>query len=210
MLQELTLLSLGWLAGVLSPILVDKIRAKRELTAVQAALKDELDEIGYRLALASQSVHQHFGTTDREQLQWLSKRVAAYRGKESRDAIQKGVDLQLSWSDDQFLSFVLQDAAPRGKGLHLPKFAMPFADARVPGWHLLPAGLRVGLLAIHGDIRLLNDAADLSRLHAQQTFSKLNADEYESVIGNLAGSCSQYARHCRYAADRMAQLQPLL
>lgn len=210
MLQELALLTLGWLGGVLSPVLVEKVRAQRELTTVAAALKDELDEIGYRLALASHRVHQHFGSTDRAHLEWLKTRLSAYRGKEPTQNIAKYVEAQLAWSDEQMRAHAMHEAAPDGKTLMLSKFSMPFADARVPGWHLLPAAVRVDLLAIQGDIRLLNDAVEMSRFYFQQTFGSLSTENFQRATENLADVCTQYSKRCRYAADRMARLQSVL
>jgi len=51
--KDTILFALGWLAGVLSPIVVDTIRSQRESAAVIAAMKGELNETGYRLALAA-------------------------------------------------------------------------------------------------------------------------------------------------------------
>ena len=209
MLEQITIWTLGWLGGVLSPALVEAIKRKHETTAVLSAIKTELNEVGYRLVLASYSIEQHLGTVDRIFLKWVQDSMVVYYGDEPTENIAKYVSAQLSWSDEQLAAYVANEAANGVKVIVVPKFAMPFSDTRVPGWHAIPPNVRLGLLAIHTDIELINDAVDQTRNYFNLTFAKLESN-HETVLQNLRGAYKQYGRRCRLAAQRMQGLHALL
>jgi hypothetical protein len=207
MLEQLGLLALGWLGGILSPALVEAIKAKRETEAVLAAAKGELNEVAYRLVLASYNVSIHLGSTDRQFLKWVQDSMILYHGGEPKERIAEYIADQLSWTDEALAAHVSNEAAKGVQGLVVPKFSLPFSDARTPSWHSLPASVRLELLAIHTDIRLLNDVVDQTRMYFNLTFTKLEGSNPTTVVENLRGAYDQYGKRCRIAADRMHRLQ---
>ncbi|MBK6851581.1 MAG: hypothetical protein IPG93_08215 [Burkholderiales bacterium] len=209
MLEQITIWTLGLLGGVLSPALVEAIKRKRETTAVLSAVKTELNEVGFRLVLASYSIEQHLGTTDRSFLKWVQDSMVVYHGDEPTENIATYISAQLSWTDEQLAIHVANEAAQGVKALTVPKFAIPFSDANVPGWHAIPPSVRLGLLAIHTDIELINDAVDQTRNYFNLTFTKLESN-HETVAQNLRGAYRQYGKRCRLAAQRMQRLYALL
>ena len=207
MLEQLALLALGWLGGVLSPALVDTIKTKRETEAVLAAVKNELNEVAYRLVLAAYNVSMHLGTTDRQYLKWVQDSMVLYHGNEPKERIAEYIGVQLSWPDDALANHVAKEAAKGIQALVVPKFSLPFADARTPSWHSVPATVRLELLAIQTDIRLLNDVVDQTLMYFNLTFTKLEGTNHATVVENLRGAYAQYGKRARIAADRMHRLQ---
>ena len=210
MLDQITLFILGWLGGVVSPAVVEAIKTRRETSAVLGAVKTELNEVAYRLVLASYSVENHLGTTDRAVLKWVQDSMVLYHGTEPKESIANYITTQLSLPDEALAAFVASNAAQGVEALVLPKFTLPFVDARVPGWHNVPASVRLELLAIHADMRLLNDAVDQSRTYFNLTFSKLEGRNETAVTQNLRGAYKQYGKRSHLAADRMQRLQAVL
>jgi len=209
MLEQIALFTLGWLGGVLSPALIEAIKSRRETVAVLDAVKTELNEISYRLVLASYSIEQHLGSADRKFLKWVQKSMAFYYGQEPTETIATYIRTQLSWTDEQLALHVASEASQGVKALTIPKFKLPFTDARVPGWHALPASIRLALLAIQTDISLVNDAVDQSRTYFNLTFTKLESN-HATVVGNLRGAYVQYGKRCKLAAERMQRLHSIL
>jgi hypothetical protein len=209
MLEQITLLALGWLAGVLSPAVVEAIRSRYEGEAVLGAIKTEINEVAYRLVLAGYNVAMHLGMCDREYLKWVQDSMVLYHGKEPTEQIAEYIAAQLSWTDDALAAHVVKEAATGAKALVLPKFSLPFADARVPAWHAIPAVVRLELLAIQADMRLLADAVDQSRTYFSLTFT-LEGSNHQTAVENLHGAYLQYGKRCRIAADRMHRLHAML
>lgn len=79
-IEKLLLLALGWLLGMLGPVVTEAIKRRRENCQVKVALAAELRQVSYKLALASYLVNIHFGTVDRPYLQWLQRVTAGYNG----------------------------------------------------------------------------------------------------------------------------------
>ena len=207
--ESLILLALGWLAGVLSPALIESIRRHREATHVLAAVKNELNEVAFRLVLASYRVQQHFGTADREYLKWVQGSLVLYQGSEPTENIRKFIEVQLSWSDAQLQQHLAAEAGKDEAAMNLPKFTLPYSDARVPGWHHIPPAVRIGLLAVQTDMNLINDAVELSRTYLSLTFQDLGSN-HAPVVKNLQDAYVQYGKRCRIAAQRMHTLHALL
>ena len=206
MLEQLALLGLGWLAGLLSPALIEGIKVRRETTAVVAAIKSELNEVGYRLALGAYSVAEHLGSIDRGVLTWTRDAISSYRGTESTANIAAFIDEWLALEDDQFQVLVEHSKAKGKAALTLPRVSLPYTDARVPGWHHLPLSVRLELVNIHSDVRLINDAVDLSRSYLGLTFTSLSDENMDAVVANIRGAYKQYGDRCRIAANKMTRL----
>ena len=209
MLENLALLALGCLIGIVTPAIVEAIRSRRETEAVLAAVKSELNEIAYRLVLASYNITMHLGTSDRAYLKWVQDAMILYQGNQPTDSIADYIATQLSLSDSLLAAYVAKEAATGVKALVLPKFCLPFIDARVPSWHAIPAVIRLELLAIHSDIDLLNDVVDQTRTYFSLTFT-LEGRNHATVVENLRGAYLQFGKRCRIAADRMHRLHSML
>ena len=52
-IEKLLLLTLGWLLGMLGPVVTEAIKKRRENRQVKLALAAELREVSYKLALAN-------------------------------------------------------------------------------------------------------------------------------------------------------------
>ena len=98
---------------------------------IRSALLAELRELKYRMAVASYYAQLRFGNVDRAFLQWLRGIVAAYSGPSPAENLLKGIDMQLTLSE-QALSALLASEQSQGKsGLELKKYAVPLLDARL-------------------------------------------------------------------------------
>ena len=209
-LKDVVLLALGWLSGVLSPIVVDEIRRRKEAESVIAAMKGEINEAAYLLALAAYNVAMHLGAVDRSFVTWVKNAVVLYGGTEPTKNILASLDIKLGFTDEQLAQIASSEAARFSQAIALIRFAVPFVDARVPNWHSVPASIRLDLQAVRIDIRLLDDLVDQSRIYFNLTFSRGENFDYASVVNNLRGIYEQYLKRCRITADRMHRLHTVL
>ena len=207
MLDSLTTLLIGWLLGLLAPVIVDAIKNGREATNTYVAIKSELNEVAYRMVLASYATSMHLGTANHEFLKWVKDSLFLYQGKEHKDSIIKVVEGELLLTPEQLASFNAASAAKNLQALALVKFAVSFIDTRVSTFHLMPSNVQLQLLSIRADVKLLEDLVDQSKTYFQLTFGKLEDGNYSIVVENLRGVYGQYIKRCRIAADRIHHLQ---
>jgi hypothetical protein len=210
MLEKLIILAVGWLLGLLAPVIVEKVKAEREAGAVTAAIKNELNEVAYRMVLAAYNTLMHLGMVDRDFLKWLQDSITLYQGMEPKENIVKSIEVKLSLTPEQLAAITASEAAQGVRSLVLVKFAVPFVDARVSAFHSLAGTVQLQLLSVRADVRLLDDLVDQSRTYFNLTFGKLEEANYATVVENLRGVYMQYAKRCRIAADRIHRLQGVL
>jgi hypothetical protein len=210
MLEKLIILAVGWLLGLLAPVIVEKVKAEREAGAVTAAIKNELNEVAYRMVLTAYNTLMHLGMVDRDFLKWLQDSITLYQGTEPKESIVKSIEMKLSLTPEQFSAITASEAAQGVRSLVLVKFAVPFVDARVSAFHSMTSTVQIQLLSVRADVRLLDDLVDQSRTYFNLTFGKLEEANYATVVENLRGVYMQYAKRCRIAADRIHRLQGVL
>jgi hypothetical protein len=209
-IEKMLLLTLGWLLGVLGPIVTDAIKKSRENRQVKVALAAELLEVSYKLALANYSVNIHFGTVDRPYLHWLQGVTSNYRGPSLTETIQPLIKVQLGLPEAQLVALVREQTAKNGKNIVTQKFIVPLLDARVSSLWYLTNKVQILLLDIRSNINLLNELVDQARYYNGLTFGKLEGDNYILALGNLNGCHRQYAERAKVIVTKIEELGSLL
>ena len=210
MIDNLIIIVFGWFLGLLAPAIVDKIKNSREVTNTYATIKSELNEVAYRMVLASYYAAKHLGKADDEFLKWVKDSLVLYQGNERTENVTKYVEQLLKLKTEELATWNASNAAKELKAMVLVKFAVPFVDARVTAFHSMASTVQIQLLSIRADVRLLDDLVDQSRTYFHLTFDKLEGTNYTIVVENLRGVCCQYMERCRIAAERIHNLQSVL
>ena len=210
MIDNLIILFFGWLLGLLAPAINDKIKNNRELTNAYATIKSELNEVAFRLVLASFYAAKHLGKADQEFLKWVKDSLVLYQGNERTENVTRLVEQLLKLKTEELAHWNASNAAKELNAMILVKFAVPFVDARVNAFHQMASMVQIQLLSIRSDVRLLDDLVDQSRTYFHLTFDKLKGTNYAIVVENLRGVYSHYMERCRIAAERIHNLQSVL
>ena len=131
MIEQIPTLLLGWLLGLLAPVIVEKIKNYRDTEATTATIKSELNETAYRMVLGAYSVSMHLGTADRAYLKWVLDSIVLYQGSEPTERIVESIKVKLALPEEKLASYTAAEAGQGVQAIVLPKFAVPFVDARV-------------------------------------------------------------------------------
>lgn len=121
----------GWLLGLASPAIVDAIKlyfGRRELVR---ALRIELEDLQYRLAIASFQLLQTHGSLDKKFLTWLQPIVDRYAGDEPNQSIRKAVNELISANERDFNMTVEQLRGKEAVGSSLKLFQANFLEAHL-------------------------------------------------------------------------------
>jgi len=209
-IEKLLLLTLGWLLGMLGPVVTEAIKKRRENCQVRLALAAELREVSYKLALANYLVNIHFGTVDRPYLQWLQGVTSNYKGPSLTETTQPSIEMQLGLPEVQLVALVRAQTAEKGKNIVTQKVIVPLLDARVSSLWYLENRVQVLLLDIRSNINLLNELVDQARYYSGLTFGKLEGENYNLVVDNLDGCHRQYAERAKRIVTKIEELSSLL
>lgn len=192
--EKLAFLALGWLLGLLSPIIVDAIKRRRENAQGRDALLSELREVGCLLAAAAYGVHMHRGTVDRAFLEWIKTDFERHAVSEQFQAFIPNVRQQLAWDDEILSKGAKLLAGKQGVGTELQKYPVPLLDARVSALWTFDTSFQRGLLSIRQNMHFLDDLVDRARKYHDMTFTKLEGENYERVIDNINQAYDLYAQ----------------
>ena len=97
----IVVLFIGWLFGLLSPVIVDEIRRRRSSKKAKSAIFTELTEIRLKLAFTAYTLAKSFGNWDREFLEWFSSITEIYSGSYEDLKTPNHIKDLLALSDDE-------------------------------------------------------------------------------------------------------------
>jgi hypothetical protein len=193
-LANVLFLFLGWLLGLLSPIIVDANKRRRENREVRVALQTELKELKFRLACVVYFVEMRFGEVNRKFLEWLHPIVKDYSGLNPSDSILKSIESQLDLNDQQINALAEHSkAAPEG-GLSLKKYAVPLLESKFALLSAFDTQFQNRLMEIRTHLSLLNEEVDQARYYFRLTFdSGVTTDNHARAVDNLINCYRNFA-----------------
>jgi hypothetical protein len=205
--DKLAFLVLGWLLGVIGPVLVDAIRRRRENALGRTAILTELSEFAGILATAAYGARMHLGTVDRAFLEWFKTALEQCATTARLQEFIPRVRTQLSWTDEELRVVAEHMATDVGKGTMLQHYPVPLLDARVAALWSFDNFFQRQLLEIRRNVSILDDVVDRSRKYFDLTFSKLEGDNYQLVNENLTQTYALYAERAMTIVDLIMALR---
>jgi len=178
-------LLLGWLLGLLSPIIHDRIKRHSAKKELEEGISNELKEIKSRMALLNFLISTRYETFDRKLLEWISKHAEEYEGKLSDQMLEKL--RRISNINDEELSVMWQwfKVQNTGSALNLKTFRLPFVDSRMGSLSLLNVDDQKKIIGIRARINLVNDDIEQLRFYYQTTFIPgLTEENYNIILVN--------------------------
>lgn len=195
-IEKLVFLFLGWLLGLLAPIIVEAIKQRRENKKGQIAIISELRELGCMLSIAAYGVRINQGKADRKFLEWLKDDLEKHASSNEFKLFIPSLEKQLLYSDKDLekLGILYPE---EGKGTMLQHYPAVLLDARVSALWSFDTSFQRNLLSIRQSLVLLDDLVDRSRKYFDLTFTKLEGDNHHIVSENHKQSCFIYAERAQ-------------
>lgn len=204
--QEILLLVLGWLLGLLSPAVVDAIKHRRESERGRTAILSELDDLATVLTLASFKAIQASGVADRVHLEWLIARLGELPEPSTYSDIVKGIEGVLALTDEQLAqahSWISQNV---NSSPALQIYPAPLLDARVSALWTFDTDLQRKLLGIKRNLSILDGTVLQLREYFRMTFDDLSSENREIVDTNMRQLYENYAERARILVNQIQQL----
>ncbi len=204
------LVFLGWLLGLLGPIVVDAIRKKHRNVEIRNAILAELHEARNRLAATLFLIETRFGAFNRQLLQWLLTVLESYRGPNpNADAI--GALRQLLGANDAQLAALAQQAqAPAGGALGVKKYSTRYLDSRLADLGGFSEKAQALLVDIRARFDLYNEEVDQARYFFQLTFQPGITPENHALAGqSVIGGYRNLGSQARQIIERIDELNTL-
>jgi hypothetical protein len=205
--QNIALLVLGWLFGLLSPAIIEAIRYRKGAKRGRTAIICELKELSSVLALATFSARKAAGSLDRSFLQWFKSRISA-DNSEGAKSVLGIVESMLALSDSELLEGATSTATPTdSEATMLQHYPAPLLDTRVSALWTFDTTFQRKLLEIHRDLALLDGIVELSRQYFFLTFKELTSVNHRLITDNLANSYRNYAHRAQIVVNKIIALE---
>lgn len=200
--EKVLFLFLGWLLGLLSPIVVDAIRRKREVKEVKKALLTELSDLQFRLASTVWLASIRTGKFDRSFLEWYKPIIERNRYLHQVDNVLESTVLSLAGSDEHIAACAAQLAASENGGLGLKTHHAPLLDAKIGQLGAFSVDFQSLLLEIHSRLAILNEEIEQYRFYFQQTFSSgISETNHNLIVRNIEGTYTVVRQQARMICD---------
>ena len=204
-MEKSLVLILGWLLGILSPLIVDGIRGRREAARGRNAIRAELAELSEVLVAAAFQARKAAGTIDRPFLQWVAKRLREVPSPKV-GSLHAAVTAALQADDEDFARWAPTLGVARGKASMLQHYPAPLLDSRVSALWTFDFPYQRKLLDIHKNIALLDAIVEQFREYFRLTFTQQSPGNHVLIADNLRQSYENYAERACIVVDRIAAL----
>ena len=164
------LIFLGWLLGLLGPIIIDAIRKKKRNAEIRNAVLTELHEARNRLASTIFIIQSRFGEFDRQLLEWLLTVIESYRGANPNADLIAAIRRLLAADDAQIADLAQQVQAPAGGALGVKKYSTLYLDSRHADLGGFSETAQALLIDIRARFDLYNEEVDQARYFFRLTF----------------------------------------
>lgn len=202
MIETIALIFVGWLLGLLGPIIIDAIRKRYQKEDIRTAIISELKEIQYRLACSVYLINRRFGTIDNQLLSWTSQILKSYSGAYSDGLALEALERQLKLSDEQLASLGEIMRPDGSQALTLRKYTTPFLDFHIGRLSMFPPSYQLKIFEIKTQLGLLNDRIEDSKFYYRMTFEpNISTENYNAVRYDLEQCYKSIADKSKTIAD---------
>jgi hypothetical protein len=201
---------LGWLLGMLSPIVVNSITKRHRNIEVRNSILSELD--GARLSFASSVyvIESRFGNYDKQLLEWILPVLENYNGPnptaEMADVIRKHIALP----EAQLTQVAQIKKAKPGSALAVKKYRLPYLEARLADLGGFDETSQATLIDIRTKVDLFNEEVDEARFYFKLTYdSEISDANLRLADESVSNTYRNLALMARVIVARINLLKPL-
>src|SRR2546426_11055443 len=167
--ENILFLFLGWLLGLLSPIIAEEVKNRRTKALVRLAILSELREVRLKLVFLVFLVESRFGSYNRDLLNWFRPIVQEYRGPHSTQDIINMIEQHIALTDDQLRATAQHFRTLRSEGLSLKKYYTPLIESRLHDLTFFEKDFQNQVLEFQTRLNLLNEEVDEARFYFEKT-----------------------------------------
>lgn len=197
---------LGWLLGLLSPVIVGAIQRHYREREIRNGIISELAELRFRMAAAVWMFEGRFGTYDRSMLSWLLSVLETYKGATDATQLRESVRKQVAVDDKTLQAVAEHQKAKPGGGLNAKRYRVPYLDANIGQLGIFDEESRAAILDIRAQLELFNDEVDEARLNHRMTFEIADRENHAAVVQNVETCYKNLGQKAKQIADRIGRV----
>ena len=185
-MEQIMLIVLGWLLGMLSPAVVGKIAQSYRKDRLFNAMKAELEDFKYRLVLAHILLTQRHCEINKEYLNWVRPYISGYKGNIETKPVLTMIDTMLQASDAMFTTLLAAFQAEKGQGMILKQYKLSLLDSNIEKISIFPISVQTKIHELVNQINIINQDAKSNNEYFNMTFdSSISVANHRRLIANI-------------------------
>jgi len=206
-MRELAYLLLGWLLGVLSPVISERVLVRyRRNEFIRTAIQ-ELQDLQFRMALLAYRVRSYLTTVDAEFAAWLQPILESYDGPEKDPRAIEGFR-KLAGMKDEDRKAVQAALRRPGQSPRLIPFELGYLPQQSSLLSNYPADFQRRVGEISSQLRILNAQADFTMRMFEKTFDPAIVEANRAVVlANLEEGYAKVAARAQIIATAIGELR---
>jgi hypothetical protein len=201
-------LLLGWLIGIISPGIAERIRREHRRRELVRSILSELTALQYMMAIVAHVMRGKLATVTDEFLDWIAPIVARYDGPEKPKGQEEALAKTRKISEQQRREVDLYINSRKGRGLALKQYSLPFLQSVSNELPICSLDFQRRVLHVKGRLDVFNQHTSFLQAQFNKTFEVTDGD-YESVTTNLSEGYSQLAAIAEGIANAIAEIESL-
>lgn len=202
--ETIGLILVGWLLGILGPIIVERVSKRRQKAELKIAVQSELNDLKIRLILFVYLLRRTTETLDEEILIWMRTSVHDYNGFENVESLQKLLN-KIDFSNKDALPSVIHSLNHGSTGAISLKFMnIGFLNANLQNLYLFEQTFQTRLLEIKYGIDSLNQEIQFAIDYLKMTFDQSITGKNRVVLEtDLKNKYGYIATMCKSNVERI-------
>ena len=209
MQQQVVLILIGWLTGVLSTIGYEQYKRYLDRKNFKTAILSELKVLLPRLVLAYYTLIIITRKYDKEKLQWVHDNLFLYEDKTiaSQIASLKEKLKELLKRNDISINSDTDFKVAQSEVEHIKSITLSFSKENITYFSLLSDKFRLIIFDVRTKVNILNDLADRIDFFFKQSFSPgMSAKNIEIIEDNIESNYNVYLMYSKVVVERIKEI----
>lgn len=206
---EVLFIILGWLLGLLSPTIINSIKAFYDRRKFLGAAKAELSNLQFQLCITGMLLAQRYGKLDRDYLNEAKVVLEKYEGGDAPESIIQFIDMMLNANDEEFDAMAAHLRAEVDVGLSLKSHSTVLIDSNAAQISNLPMSLQSKIYEFKNALNIYNQEVSVAKDKLRLTFDSSLSDinhrivkaELLSTYANLQNVCVRVCNKIQSVLD---------
>ena len=175
---------LGWLLGTLTPGIIEAIKRPKHKAEVLSAVKSELRELRYKVAIVVHRMRVATGTLNQQALDLIRPVILTHEGPEEDHQLAEGFRKLLALGDAKYIA--LHNAGESGTSSPYPvPYAAPYLHSHLGEVAIFGQSTQEALLRVDAELHLFNEQVSYVRACHDRTFQTMSHENFQANQGNL-------------------------
>lgn len=183
--MEIIYIILGWLFGILSPGIIDKIAKSRKKEGLRRMFIHDLKDIKGRLVLIPFQVYSGYGNLDEETFNWVKEQTNDFEEIDSDKDVQKHIKdlkekVRLDWN--RFKDYMNKTSEKNNPAWNFQKMHTNIIDSNIMHFELLEDDFLTKVLEIKFQINIFNEEVQNVNEYLKMTFDSSISEVNMEII----------------------------